>query len=772
MRRRPPVAECVLRAAAFVHGPDGCIVLKLLHASFLALVSAALLSLTAAARAEPATIRTQVIGGLVVVRGEIRGDGGTIQSNFILDLGSSRGLILPPDRAAELGLKLTQPVVIRLGENELQHVPVTEAEAAELIRAFTANHADALQQVPVAGLIGLGAFADRSVRLDLSAQRLELDVEPEAGGTTLVLEPGDRPTFQIGDLRIGLSMLQHESLISSRLVESLRIGQPDAATIRLGDVDLLQSDAFRPVSLGDDASPDLLLGVRLLGTLRTTFDAQRNSISIDSLGAATPQPAEQAYFLASHANDEASIARFVKDHPSSRLAGEAAMQLLGARANAQTFSADALREAVELVAASFPVDRRSHRLVQLVDQLLEQPSPRSNAIIEAMLSVADRDAEKDLDARATHEIHARRGVIALRAGDHAAARGHLISAAYGMSSDVQVNTWLGDLYRATGQPLRAWSRYVDVALAGRPYPPALRGLDELCASDTFRNEVTTADMALMLEGKVPAFVPRQPRVASDVPTARLVELFVDDSGAGNVGPELAFHGLQQNYAGAAIQFLAFHFGPAGNTDLSGRRASYYGVNSLPSVLADGALWSAAPSAADAAETVFNDHAARLRQADPNSTTRPAPALSADAAWNGEALNVEVSLSNAAVSTSTELHLTAFLVEKRVFALGGNEMAMHGAVARAVIGPDEGLVVPSASDRGRYTLSLSKDRFLEEAVTRAEQARLRRATLVPSMRTTRVNLSECEVIVVLEDRTARRVIASCLTTPTGEAEWTP
>lgn len=734
-------------------------------------VAALLLPEGAPAASDSQSVPVQVIGGVVTIRGVVHTAQGDLQANFVLELGSARGLVVPPDRAAAMGMTAGGATSLTIGAARLNEVPVTEGTAAEIAGSLSMNHAAELTQIPVVGILGLGAFAGQPVTLDVGSQSLRIGAAAAAPGaaTVVPLTPKREPLFSLDGVTVGLGMLQQESLVSNTAVDRLKLGRPDVAAVRLGAVDVLGADAFRIASMADlpEPRPDLRLGVRLLSNYRIAINPQEETATFELVRPPVPASAEQSFFLALHRRDAEGLATFLEQNPESRLATEGSIELLTSRLNQREASTESITKAIGQLAASFPPERRSRRLIGLADDLMKQANPKFAPVLREVLTIAAETASSDVDSRAIHDIHARQGALALQAGELREARRLLLSAAYGLPRDPQINAWMGDLYRKLNQPTRAWARYLQATLGNENPPRAvLRGLDEIGRDEQFRASTKIDDIELMLEGRVPAFVPPRARTPVQSPVVRLIELFTDDAGAGCVGPQLAFDGLRQFCGGTPTAFLAFHFGPAGNSSLSGSRARFYGRASLPATLGDGQVLSEVAAGPKDAPALFDSLVTNATAIDAPPSPAPAVTLTATAAWEGSNLRstLELHATNAQMPVG-DLRLFAFVVERRVFAVGGNGAALHYQVARAAIGELAGEAIALAPQTGSQSWNLTlTGAALRASAEQGEAARARQNASAPAMRTVTPQPGECGVVAFVQDVKTKRVHAVATLSP--------
>lgn len=710
-------------------------------------------------------LELRVVGGVAVVRGVVESPRGKVTGHFVVDVGWSGGVMLPEHQAEALGLKVGERGRMRLGEVTLEGVEVREGSSSGMrggrggvggiVGRLSAENAGALREVPVLGVLGWGAFGGRALELDVGGGSLKVlaDVgEPHTGVGVARWEGewqgewgGGHPLLVVGEKKVGLDLSRWESAVAEGEVERLGVGTDRPAEVRIGEIDLLRSGAFEPGRM----NADLALGVGILSQLRVTVVPGRREMWFERLRPAPSMEVEQAFYLALHRGDATGIVGFIRRFPDHPKASEATLELLRIRMNGG--GGEGLTEAVRMFAESFPVERRSARLLGLADQLLDRGRGGDDTAAGVILDVAGEYAEKDLDGRATFSIHARRGLLAMRAGDMESAGRLLMSAAFGLKGDAKVDLWLGQMYARQGKWDRAWLRLVDAALAREPQAGAIRELDQLIRREGFRESMPVEEMMLMLEGRVPEMSPPTVRESDEAVGFRLVEVFLDDSSAGSAGQQLAFEALREYYRGSGAEFLAHHFGPAGNTKASIERARSLGIKSVPALVVDGELVSSVPSGIDGARSMFGEQLTKLR----------------GRVLSGEA-GIELSVRGGEGELKFEVELTkhegvaevlVYLRQVQVFAMGGNGLAKHAGVSRGRIGPEEGSRLIGAGERKSATVKLSLREASERLEVEGDEARSKQNVKGESMRTVPLNWEGCEVVVVARDVETKRVIAA-------------
>ncbi|UCG16966.1 MAG: hypothetical protein JSV19_02815 [Phycisphaerales bacterium] len=731
--------------------------------------------------ADGPAIRFRVIDGVLCSRCVVRCADRSIPANVMIDLGLPIPLLVHERTAGLLGLTGNSRVELRFGDVVLTDVVGVGAQLPALER-LTRDFASELGELPAVAIAGLPAFKALTLtpQLDISAGMLRLLPEappgqaagPEQADENVCTVPYEeqRNGYWLSaaapdgfTLRARFATSQYDTIVDATVADLAGAPGGDLDELHIGPLNIARFVALRPADLSDMSQlrPDIITGTNLLSHFRVTIDTVNRRMTFEQTREPDFPSEERRYFIAMVENDAAAIEEFLDRHPSSRLAGEAADKLLSLRLDEYPPDSEAIRRAVRHRAGSVPARRRAGLMVELADHLLAGDRDEKYELATYVLTVGLEYAPLDLNAKAAHQLHARLGHVALRRDDLKQARRHLLSAAFGMPKDPQVNHWMGEYYERSGKLARAWSRYVQAILTDEPPAGALRGLDRLNRNPAFRASFTMTDAEQLLEGRVPEFHAAERFVGDGAGGGgghvELVELFSCIDHAVTLAPELAFGALMELFSGENVAFVEYHL-PAPQTDplVSGAglaRASFYGVEEAPVAFFDGTT-----SAEDGG---IDRDADKVYQAYKTLSLSRSPGTGQ---WrvggqvrvsNGEILG-EVELTGP--EATADLRFFVLLCEKAVMAAGANGAILHRQVARRAISPAGGFAVPMSPGRRTFAIAVDPKKVgaeLESTIKRMEDEK----GIEFLMRPTYVDGAQCAVVAFLQDVRAKTVMAA-------------
>ncbi|MCP4247186.1 MAG: hypothetical protein GY778_09070 [bacterium] len=737
------------------------------------------------------SIQFDVIDGKFCARCTLQGPAGTVPANVMIDLGSRAPLLVHERTAKLLGIGRGTEAGLRFDDVELVKVPAFAA-GLPVLEELTVEHAAELGEIPAVAIVGLPAFGEQPIRLDVgqgiltvlppdelgaeSDERPETDREAVRAGPsvghvwTLPFEQGSRGYWLRATgperfaLRVQFVTSRWDTLIDSTVADLLGSPGGDLEPVDMGGIDLSQMVALRPEDLAatPEPHPDVVLGTNLLSHFIILLDLPSGKMRFELVRQPRFPIEERTYFLAWVDEDAEAIESFVKENPSSRLAAEAGAVLLALRLDEYPPVRESILRAVRLRAESTRPDRRASLMVSVADDLMAGRRTDRYELAAKMLGLGLEFAPEDLDAQAAHEIQARLGHIALRSGDLRQARRHLLSAAFGMPRHPLVNLWLGELYERSGKLTRAWSRYVQAAIGDNAPPEALAGLDRLNRSPAFRADFTMAEAEQLVEGRVLEFHPAGRYLDNtETPHAepvRLIELFSCVDHPDTLASELAFGGLTEYFGKHKVAFVAYHL-PMPELDplvapVSLARARFYGVEQTPTALFDGSR--ADPSGGGEAniDRVFAAYRrASLEPARVGGEWR----LTGELTASDESITGRIELHGPQAHPDLRLH--AILCEKVVMSPGANGILMHRKVARWAFTPAEGFEITPQPGRRAWTIGgIPQDIItsLDGAVTALEKERGIEFLMKPTYLDTRA----CQLVAFVQDRRSKTVLAAC------------
>ncbi len=781
VRKTAPVVRADLRASAAIKPGR-----RRSHLRWLAVLYIA--GWVGPVRAESGSqeIRLVLIDGRPCARCVIACGDRSIPANVTFDLGSRAAVLLHERTAKLLGADVARTVELRFGDLVMPNLPAVGVGLTEL-EALTRDHATELGELPAVAIIGLPAFKGHTLQLDLAGDVLRLLPGIDSGGDwsaadvglgnqTLITLPYEEQGHGLwlsavvpdeGEgfrLRVRFSTAQHDTLIDGTTADLAGAPGGDLDTVNLGPINIARYAALRPVDLTRIPAPhpDVMVGTGLLSHFRVTIDPTNRRMAFEPLREPTFPQEEREYFRAQVEHDAGAIERFLEKHPASRLAAEAAIELLSLRLDAHPPDEQAIRRAVRQRAITVVSERRAQTMVDLADVLLGADRPDRLSLASYVLEVGLEYAPQDINARAAHLLHARMGYVALLRDDLNQARRHLLSASFGMPKDPQVNLWMGQLYERSGRPMRAWSRYAQAVLADEGPPPgALQGLDRLNRDSAFRKSFHMSDAEELLEGRTLEFHPAD-RFEVDSPDqstgrVRLVELFSCVDLADTAAPELAFRGLAEYFGDASVSFVQYHLAaPATDplvTDVAEARARFYGVAEAPMAIFDGETSVESGGTAKEVDAVYGTYRKAALPATPAGSDWR---IAGDATATGDAITGTIELTGPAAGSDLRLHV--MLCERLVMAPAANGLLMHYQVVRTAVSPTEGLAIPAAGGTRRFPVDVrlaTLTEALEAALKRNEEAR----SVKYEVRSTFVDPSACSLVAFLQESPTRRILAA-------------
>jgi hypothetical protein len=726
------------------------------------------------ARAADGEFPVTLIGGVPCARGTLAGSK-SIPASFLIDLGSTQALRVHERTGGMLALGGEATARVTLGAVELADLRSTQADG-KLLEALTQEHSEELNEIPLVAILGLPAFAGRDVQLDLPAGVLRLlpastDSIPAADRNTPALftlpylDRVGRAWLPITgpqdtELRAQLAALQWDTLIDATLAKSLDAPGGNVSTLKLGPLDLARELALRPEPPAGRIRADVTLGSGLLSSFRVTVSPAQQTVTFERVRETRFPAEEQAYFVARAQTDSEAIEKFLDEHAASRLANEAAEQLLAFRIADPLTSRAEIMKAVGYRARYEREDRRARTMMALADTVAQGTRLDKYLAAADILKAALPYAPRDMNARAGHEIQARLGYFALRRNDLAAARVHLLSAAFGLPRDVSVNLWLAELYERTGKATRAWSRYLEAAISREAPPEAFAGLDRLNRDPNFRATFTMNDAEELLEGRISDHhsAERFTRGAADrTPPVRLVELFTCLQSAPTMAPELAFNGLREYFAGTDVVLITYSVQIPERDPLASAvgvtRALFYGLDATPVAYFDGRDPQTQSGDESATEATY----AAYRKAAEGGRRDSTP-------WQ---LTGDVRLSDGAIAghiavdgpTATgDLRVFIILCEKVVMAPGANGVVLHRNVARYGFSPADGYAVAPAAGRRTYEFKLATADLTADLERRLERAQ-KEGGFAFNVHPTYVDPRACLIAAFVQDATNQAVLVA-------------
>lgn len=738
------------------------------------------------ARAAP-EIRVKVINGKLCAKCTLSGEEKSIPANIVIDPGMRVSLLVHERTAKLLRAEPNTSMTVRFENMTLGDLRPRAAKLRSL-EELTNEYATDLDEIPAVAILGLPAFANFTVELDVGAGAIRLLPPAEPVKPTSAEPAADRvPTTGAADvtswsgtyteqaygywlagsapdgfaLRVQFAASHADTIIDANVADLA--GSPGGALDELyvGRLNIARYVAFRPEDLSGmpEPRPDLILGTNLLSHFRVVLDPVNRGIRFQQTRSPRFPAEERTFFVARSKGDADAIEAFLRANPSSRLAGDASEKLLSLRMEEYPLRREAVMRAVRLQAEAAQKDRRAGVMLALADALLNKEGG-DDQLVADVVNVGLEYAPVALNGRTAHDLRARLGLLALRRGDLTDARRQLLSAAFGVPRDPLVNLWLGQLYERSGKPVRAWSRFAQAAISDNPPADALRGLDRLNRDPEFRKTFTMADAKELLEGRVPEFHPADQYAAAsgaDGRHVRLVEFFTCADHPTTQGPQMAFDGLCEYFAATDMALVQYHLAAPATDPLVSeagvRRAAFYAIQAAPVALFDGGR----PNAADGLERDAEKIYASFREACLTPADAPSPwRVEGQVSLAGNEIRAAIQAEGPTATEDVRLHV--LLCERLVLAPGANGMILHRHVARAMLSPAAGLRIDAAAGLRRFSLSANTAKVtaaLEQSLAALEKDR----GVSFLIRPTYLDGAACDLVAFVQDYASRRILAA-------------
>ncbi|MBN2491198.1 MAG: hypothetical protein JXQ29_10170 [Planctomycetes bacterium] len=761
----------------------------------LAAIALVLLAAPAAAqvavREEAPGVPARLIGGRLFTRAELRAGEKKVPAHLLLELGRASALVLHERTAALLELEPGGSLDLEFAD--YRAAAITPAVSRlRFLEYLTAEYARELEEIPVVGILGAGAFGGARLRLDYEKATLailpprEVDTEalpppvaapaePEPpNGAERAAEPthpAAAPPLTSVPMTIagGAYRVQVELDGSRTAIAAPATGEPDTwiaanlaaelghpggdlGSAHLGALDIAHYVALRPGAApeGFPGAPDLLLGNNLLAHFIVTLDPHLRRLELEAVREPDFPAEEQACFQALVARDAAALEAFLDEHHEHRLAADAGQVLLEIRLGATPLDATALETAVNHFARTRPPKRRSRVMLDLLKQLVVRQPEAYRLVRQTALDIALASARLDEDPGAVHRARSEIGAVLLEQDQVSEAYRHLLSAAFGLPQDGLINLRLGQLYEKKGQEERAWSRYLQAAITEEAGAQGMAGLKRLADKKGIRTPYDVDEMEKLLEGRVPAFQPasrHEPPGGARPTRTVLAELFTGAHCRPCAAADLAFDGLVAHFAAGEVAILQHHLHvPAAEPLVSPAatiRAQHLGVRGAPAVVLDGRV--PVPEVGGPPESAAR--AFRLvRAAVEERLAEPTPwTIALEGRIDGERLTVTARIDG---PEAEDHRLRLYLAERTVLFPGANKIVLHRYVTRFEIARGGAALARAAGERvvERVVSLAGVEDQLEEHLDAVEIQTQREF----SMRPTRPEPRQLAVVAFVED----------------------
>jgi hypothetical protein len=646
------------------------------------------------------TFPVHVVGTLIVTRCVLHSARGDLPANLIVDLGAQQPLELISSQADMVGLQAADPALdVVLASDSTAAAPRVHVTSIALparipsAQEINDRFASELDQIPITGVLGLGAFPGQLLEVDLARGviRFGPSGDDAPAGVSFEFAPAGL-LLESSSVRTALATRQFATLAAARIFDEYHIGQADAHPILAAGVDVSRLSALRAFAPPAGAA-SLVLGVQFVSGVRLFIDTSTRRLHIQPNDNPPPVAAEQSVLLALKDNKLDAIQDFLNAHPDSPLAPEISFELLRKRLADPNTPPPAMTASIKSYAQAIPIGQRSGELLKLADALLKAKNPRVSGAIATCLDLSSNWTSDDIDGTAIHELNARRGLVALQNGDVKQARRYLLSASFGLPKDPLVHLWLGQVYQKTHQLQRAWAQFTEASLAQDPPIDAIIELAAVMRDPSFRAGFGAADAELILEGRVPSFWPDESRQPDQRPAVQLVEFFSDANNSRTVGGQLAFDGLREFFTGTPVVFICYHLEAQLINDTCRERAKFYGVRKSGVLVADGAVVSDQSGTVPATSKLYQQYLPHLLGG-PDSSLPRSVELHVDARIRSRTVSADVGVAMPLVPGS-EPRLYVLLCERCVMSATQSGVPLQYCVVRGQFTPAGGFPLSSA-----------------------------------------------------------------------------
>ncbi len=724
---------------------------------------------------EPPALQFRIIAGRMYARADLRALEKSVAAHLLVDLGRPGPLDLHQNTAGLLELESGQELDIEFGDHTAADIQ-PDVSRLRFLEYLTMEYARELEEVPVVGILGVGAFRGARLRIDYQKNKLWILPRKEITGPENDPEPApeaepapEKPAAKVYSIPMTVDVDYYrfkvvvdgkrvldaapgtgeaDTWISAGMAEHLGHAGGDVESACLGDLDISKYVALRPGDNPDGfpGQPDMLLGNNLLSHFLVTLDPHHKTLELEEVRAPKFPAEEQACFKALAARDADGLEAFLGKHEKHRLALDAGTALLRIRLEASPLEEASLNRAVELYAKTTPAKRRSRMVLDLVKRMVTRRPEVYRIIRKTALDIALKHARMDEDPSALHKARSEIGGLLLEKGEVREAYRHLLSAAFGLPRDGMINLRLGKLYEKKGMLERAWSRFLQAAITEEGGPGGLEGMKRLADKKGVRTPYDVDEMEKLLEGRVPAYQPASTYAPEDGkrPTRTvLAELFTAVGGRACPGADLAFEGMAVHFAHGEVAVLQHHLMAPLSSPAALRRAQRLGVRGVPRVILDARVPVARvggppEKAAREFRKVIRAVEERLKSATPWT-------LDVTGKVDKGKVSVSVTVKGPEVE---DFRLRLFLCEKTVMFPGRNKMVLHRYVTRFDMARG-GIPIPSAAGARTLTRDVSLSQVMDELDDHLDAVEDRENMEFP-LRPTEVAPRQVAVVAILED----------------------
>jgi tetratricopeptide (TPR) repeat protein len=543
------------------------------------------------------TIPVRLVGGRLCARCTLSAGQDNVTAQFVINLGGAYGVVLDQDACTILSLAPDAVVTLDFqSQGKLADQAYRKADLGNL-KEFTTRYATELEEIPVWGMVGLTAFGEAGIRLDIREGRLIFGPMADADDAWHTIRYTDasgqyRTTIEpMADykLRAGFTTASYETRIDGICAALAERPGGNFDRCTLGTLNLSEYTAIRPVEgLSEQlVECDAIIGNSFWQDFVIQIDPLQKAIRLQAKLDRQSDLGEQQYFMAFAEDDVEGMEQYLAAHPQSRLAREASLTVLTRRVQDPSASADSLQQAARSLRQTVPPKEASAELLALADTLSSGSDDRLDHVA-LLLEQASQCAQQTTDAALiARDIEVRRGSLSLAKGDLKEARVHLLSALFGQPDNPLYNYWMGRYYEAKDQKVRAWSRYLRAGMGDKPVSEAIAALERLTNDPNLRQDFSVQDAQDFLEGHIPAYSPADLAGRWRHPPDTLVEALMCADNAKTTAVNLALRALAEE----GVLVLCYHINAPDPDPLANAAtvevAKRLGIESTPTVLLNG-----------------------------------------------------------------------------------------------------------------------------------------------------------------------------------------
>ncbi len=449
----------------------------------------------------------KLIDGVPCAQFVIRNGTELLRCHLFVDPGFSGGLLLHSDAASELNITGSETLSAAYSGGQLLGLTYAGAEL-DGIDDFSRKWAIQLNDIPVWGVIGAGAFDCQRLVVNLAGGYLDFDndlelpagpalnIRTEQGRFLADIEPGS--DYIIPAL---LSFADFDTVFDQDCAALAGSETGNFANCLVAVLNLRQYTAVRvKENLGTELDiAQAIIANSFWQNFPVYFDlaASRLIIDIDNAKLISDLT-EQEYYNSLAGNDTVAVINYLDNHPDSRLVGQGRQFVLDQAIAAG--DAGLITQALTAITRTMPVADASILLADYAQAAIEQGQlSQAKEFVAFCRELLNTSAENPgLHCR----VNTYSGQIALSENDLKNARRYLLSALFILPGNSSANYYMGKYYQLTGSRQRAWARYLRAALADEPLEIAAIALDEMGQDPEFIASFTLDDACDYLDGHI------------------------------------------------------------------------------------------------------------------------------------------------------------------------------------------------------------------------------------------------------------------------------